>query len=132
MMREIIKKSRESFSIESIFKDDEDSMDFSIFVERLTTKFNEIIENVKIKDPDNFTLYAISVNKTDGYCQTDISINVFRYENDHEYNNRINQISKKQEENKNKKLKKILNDISNLDNDLLEQVVENIKGIIND
>jgi hypothetical protein len=98
----------------------------------LTTKFNEIIENVKIKDPDNFTLYAISVNKTDGYCQTDISINVFRYENDHEYNNRINQISKKQEENKNKKLKKILNDISNLDNDLLEQVVENIKGIIND
>ena len=132
MMRKIIEKSRKSFSIESVFKNDEDSIDFSIFVERLTTKCNELIENIKIKDPDNFTLYAASVDKIDGFCETNIDVNFYRYENDDEYNNRINQIAIKQEENKNKKLKKILNDISNLDNDLLEQVVENIKGIIND
>ena len=131
MIRNIIKKSRKSFSIESIFKDDEDSMDFSIFVQRLTNKCNEIIENIKIKDPDNFTLYAVSVDRTDGYCQTDVDVNFYRYENDDEYNNRINQIAKKQEENRNNKLKKILNDVSNLDNDSLNELIQNIKGVMN-
>lgn len=132
MMRKIIEKSRKSFSIESIFKNDEDSIDFSIFVERLTNKCNEVIENIKIKDPDNFTLYAASVDRTDGYCQTDVDVNFYRYENDNEYNNRVNQISKKQEENKNKKLKKILNDVSNLDEATINNLIDSIKEIVNE
>lgn len=131
MMRKIIDKSRKSFSIESVFKDDEDSIDFSIFIERLTNKCNELVENIKNKDPNNFSLYVVSVDRSEGYCQTDVYVNFYRYENDNEYNNRVNQISKKQEENKNKKLKKILNDVSNLDNDSLNELIQNIKGVMN-
>lgn len=132
MIRNIIEKSRKSFSIESIFKNDEDSIDFSIFVERLTNKYNKLIDDIQIKDPDNFNLYKVSVEKTDGYCHTDVDVNLYRYENDNEYNNRVNQISKKQEENKNKKLKKILNDVSNLDEATINNLIDSIKEIVNE